>query len=224
MKTATLHPLEEVSCCRQVPEYHEPVNSRGSEELRPGDILDDRFLITEVISRSGMAMIFKAQDMRHDHDNVAIKVPHLACESDPGPFARFRREEEIGLKLDHPFILKFVPVDGPKSRPYLVTEYLRGSTLAHLLNAMRPLPEKDALKIASLLCEAVQYLHDEGVIHRDLKPQNVMIGCDGTIRLLDFGLAVGADSRRVTFHGLTPAMGTPDYMAPEQVKGKRGDE
>ena len=224
MKTTALHPLDEVSCCREVADYHEPVNSRGGEELRPGDILDDRFLITEVISRSGMAMIFKAQDMRHDHANVAIKVPHLACESDPAFFARFRREEEIGLRLNHPFILKFIPVEGPKSRPYLVTEYLRGSTLAHLLDAMRPLPEKDALKIASLLCEAVQYLHDEGVIHRDLKPQNVMIGCNGTIRLLDFGLAVGADSRRVTFHGLTPAMGTPEYMAPEQVKGKRGDE
>jgi serine/threonine protein kinase len=137
MKTATLHPLEEVSCCREVAEYHAPVNSRGGKELRPGDILDERFLITEVISRSGMAMIFKAQDMCHDHANVAIKVPHLACESDPGFFARFRREEEIGLKLDHPFILKFIPVDGPKSRPYLVTEYLRGSTLAHLLDAMR---------------------------------------------------------------------------------------
>ena len=207
-----------------VADYHAPVSLRGSEELHPGDILDDRFLIVEVISRSGMAMIYKAQDLHHDHANVAVKVPHLACESDPGSFARFRREEEIGLKLNHPFILKFISVDGPKSCPYLVTEYLRGSTLAHLLKAIHPLPEKDALKIASLLCEAVQYLHDEGVIHRDLKPQNVMIGCDGTIRLLDFGLAVGADSRRITFQGFTPAMGTPDYMAPEQVRGKRGDE
>ena len=64
-------------------------------------------------------------------------MPHLECESDPGFFARFQREEEIGLTLNHPFILKFIPVDGPKSRPYLVTEYLRGCTLAHLLNAMR---------------------------------------------------------------------------------------
>jgi serine/threonine-protein kinase len=91
------------------------------------------------------------------------------------------------------------------------------------MEAMAPLPEKDALKIASLLCEALQYLHDNGVIHRDLKPHNVMLGCDGTIRLLDFGLANASTLRRVTFVGLTPAMGTPDYMAPEQVKGKRGD-
>lgn len=193
-------------------------------ELHPGEILDDRFMITEVISRSGMALIFKAQDLHNHNANVALKVPHLECESDAGFFARFQREEQIGLTLNHPYILKFIPVTEPKSRPYIVTEYLRGCTLAHLLNALSPLPEKDARKIASLLCEALEYLHGQGVIHRDLKPQNVMIGCDGTIRLLDFGLAKSTELRRVTFAGCTPAMGTPDYMAPEQVKGKRGDE
>jgi serine/threonine-protein kinase len=207
-----------------VADHHPVVEARGGAELAVGDVLDERFLIVEVISRSGMAMIFKAQNLHNDSAPVALKVPHLEYESDPGFFARFQREEEIGLKLDHPFILKFIPVKTAKSRPYLVTEYLRGCTLAHLLNAARPLPEHDALKIASLLCEALQYLHDQGVVHRDLKPHNVIVGCDGTIRLLDFGLAVASDSRRLTFHGLTSAMGTPDYMAPEQVQGKRGDE
>jgi serine/threonine-protein kinase len=191
--------------------------------LQPGDILDDRFMITEVISRSGMAFIFKAQDFHNGNADVAIKVPHMEFESDVGFFTRFKREEEIGLKLNHPFVVKFIAVTTPKSRPYIVMEYLRGCTLAHLMEAMSPLPEKDALKIASLLCEALQYLHDNGVIHRDLKPHNVMLGCDGTIRLLDFGLANARTLRRVTFANFTPAMGTPDYMAPEQVKGKRGD-
>jgi serine/threonine-protein kinase len=206
-----------------VAEYHPTIEANRTGELHPGDILDDQFLITEVISRSGMAMIFKAQDLHNHNANVALKVPHLEFESDPGFFTRFRREEEIGLKLDHPYVLKFIPVFGQKSRPYLVTEYLRGCTLAHLLKAIRPLPEKDALKIAGLLCEALQYLHDNGVIHRDLKPQNVMVGCDGSIRLLDFGLAKSNEFRRVTFGSFSPAMGTPDYMAPEQVQGKRGD-
>ncbi len=223
MKTTPLCPLEGVTCCQGVVEYHPTVNANKVGELRPGDILDERFLIVEVMSRSGMAMIFKAQDLHRGSADVALKVPHLEFESDLAFYTRFLREEEIGLKLDHPYVLKFIPVAGPKSRPYLVTEYLRGCTLAHLMKAMRPLPEKDALKIASLLCEALQYLHDHGVIHRDLKPHNVMVGCDGSIRLLDFGLAKSNEFRRVTFGGWSPAMGTPDYMAPEQVKGKRGD-
>jgi serine/threonine protein kinase len=223
MKTTQSCPLEGVACCQGVAEYHPTIEANRNGELHPGEVLDDRFLITEVISRSGMAMIFKAQDLFNHNANVALKVPHLEFESDPGFFTRFRREEEIGLKLDHPYILKFILVAGPKSRPYIVMEYLRGCTLAHLLKAIKPLPEKDALKIAGLLCEALQYLHDQGVTHRDLKPHNVMVGCDGSIRLLDFGLAKSNELRRVTFAGFTSAMGTPDYMAPEQVQGKRGD-
>src|SRR6266478_3993199 len=133
--------------------------------LQPGELLDERFLLTEVISEGGMATIFKAQDLHDNNQAVAVKVPHLGMESNPASFARFQREEEIGSRLNHPFILKFVPVNGSRSRPYIVTEYLRGCTLAHLLGRIRPLPEKDALKFASLICEALQYLHEHGVVH-----------------------------------------------------------
>ena len=111
-------------------------------ELHPGDVLDERFLITEIISRSGMAMIYKAQDLHNQNAPVAVKVPHFEYESDPGFFTRFRREEQIGCSLNHPYLLTFIPVASPKSRPYIVTEYLRGCTLAHLLDRMCPLPEK----------------------------------------------------------------------------------
>lgn len=219
------HPsaLEGVACCANVVDFHPAANAGGAGALQPGEILDERFLITEVISRSGMAMIFRAQDLHDGNADVALKVPHMEYESDPGFSTRFQREEEIGLRLNHPYVLRFIPISTPKSRPYIVTEYLRGCTLAHLLSAMAPISEADALRIGELLCEALAYLHSQGVVHRDLKPHNVMVGCDGTIRLLDFGLASSTDMRRVTFCGLTPAMGTPDYMAPEQVKGKRGD-
>jgi serine/threonine protein kinase len=222
MKTKAACPLEEVASCRNVPEHHEPVDPSGAP-FQPGQVLDHRFLITEVLSRSGMATIFKAEDQQQGKQVVAVKVPHLEYESDPNFFSRFQREEKIGLELDHPFVLRFVSVEN-KSRPYIVTEYLKGCTLAHLLQAMRPLPQKDAIKIASLICEALQYLHDHGVVHRDLKPQNVMICCDGTIRILDFGLARDTISRRITRVGNSSSMGTPDYMAPEQVKGKRADK
>jgi serine/threonine protein phosphatase PrpC len=196
-------------------------NERPGTNLNVGDVLDDRFEITDVIAKSGMASLFKATD-RKTGSAVAVKVPYLQIESDPAGFDRFRREEEIGLELNHPHLLKFIPVE-KKSRPYLVMEYLEGQTLSELLKNVRPLPEPDAVKIGSRICEALEYMHQKGVVHRDLKPQNIMLCNDGTIRIMDFGIARSQASRRLTFVGFTPAMGTPDYMAPEQVRGSRGD-
>jgi serine/threonine-protein kinase len=217
-----INEVEELSYYRGAPTYHKPPDLKTGYELQPGQTLDDRFFIVETISRSGMATIFKATDLK-TKETVAVKVPFMEFESDPGFYARFEREEEIGLRLDHPAILRFIPVE-ERTRPYIVTEYLRGYTLAHLLNSVRPMPEKDALRLASRICEALSYMHEHGVVHRDLKPQNIMICYDGTIRIMDFGIAKAEEGRRITFTGFTPAVGTPDYMAPEQVKGKRGDE
>ncbi|MDR3580153.1 MAG: protein kinase [Oryzomonas sp.] len=218
--------VEKFSYYRGVPMYHEQAAAPMSGyEPQPGKTLDNRFFITETITRSGMATIFKATDLK-TKETVAVKVPFMEFESDPGFYSRFQREEEIGSRLHHPYILRFIPEaeEEHRSRPYIVTEYLRGYTLAHLLNSVRPMPEKDALRFAVRLCEAVGYMHEQGVIHRDLKPQNIMVCYDGTIRIMDFGIAKSAEGKRITFTGFTPAVGTPDYMAPEQVKGKRGDE
>ena len=103
-------------------------------------------------------------------------------------------------------------------------EFLQGQTLDALMKQLRPLPEPDAARIASRICEALQYMHANNVVHRDLKPQNIMMCSDATIRIMDFGIAKSSKARRLTFVGFSPTMGTPDYMAPEQVKGKRGDE
>jgi len=138
-------------------------------------------------------------------------------------FSRFQREEEIGKLLHHPNILHFVDVP-KKSRPYIVMEFLKGKTLSAVMNEVRPLPLNDAVQIASQVCGALAHMHEHQVIHRDLKPQNIMICEDGTLRIIDFGIAKAAEMRRITFAGFSPTLGTPDYMAPEQVKGKRGDE
>jgi serine/threonine-protein kinase len=212
-----------ISYHRGQPVYHNPTTPNVSQEPEPGSILDERFEITELISRSGMACIFKARD-HETNQVVALKVPLMQFESDVGTFTRFQREEEIGRQLDHPYILKIVPVTRPKSRPYLVMEYLDGRTLDKVMEQTRPLPEKEAAQIASRVCEALEHMHARGIVHRDLKPQNIMVCKDGSIRILDFGIAKAARMRRLTFAGFSPTMGTPDYMAPEQVNGRRGDQ
>jgi len=215
--------IERLSYYRGLPTFQKESPAIMGSELEVGQVLDGRFRITDIVSRSGMATIFKAIDQSND-SVVALKVPFMQFESDPGFYQRFQREQAIGKALKHPYILKMLDDDSMnKSRPYIVMEYLEGQTLGHLMNSMRPMPEQDALKIISRVCEALQYMHEHEVVHRDLKPDNIMICNDGSIRIMDFGIAKFEGQRRLTFGGFTPAMGTPDYMAPEQVKGKRGD-
>jgi serine/threonine-protein kinase len=194
----------------------------GTGEPGPGKVLDGRFEITDLVARSNMASIFKGND-RKTGQSVAIKVPLMALESDVAGFERFQREEEIGATLNHPAVLKVIKVDTPKSRPYLVMEFLEGKTLAEVLAKRKPIPESEAVAYASKVCDALVYLHSRGITHRDLKPQNIMVCTDGSLRLFDFGIARVEKARRLTFVGLTPALGTPDYISPEQVRGKRGD-
>jgi serine/threonine protein kinase len=213
-------PLENVTCCQDPPE---PVNVPGPKpEFRRGDVLDGRFYILEDIYGGGMATLYRAEDMDHGRQDVVVKIPFLKFESDAAFYAQFCREEEVGLKLNHPYLLKFIPVES-KSRAYIVTEYLRGCTLDYIIHKERPLPEADAFKIASVICEAVQHMHDCGIIHNDLKPSNIMICSDRTLRVMDFGLATRVSARRGLFSALVPIFGTPQYMSPEQVKGKRTD-
>jgi serine/threonine protein phosphatase PrpC len=191
-------------------------------DVEVGQVLDDRFEITESIHRSGMSTVFQAVD-RKNGEAVAVKVPLMNLEADPAFYSRFEREEEIGKALDHPGILKIIPVE-QKSRPYIVMEFVKGQTLDRLMQTVGILPIADTLKIASRLCDALEYMHGHGVIHRDMKPSNVMLCDDGTLRIMDFGIAKTEAMRRITFGGFSPTMGTPDYMAPEQIKGKRGDQ
>jgi serine/threonine-protein kinase len=215
--------LSQIPCCRDLLECEGPFGPVSQEELSSGYVLDDRFLIRQTIARSAMAIIYRAEDRAEGGKTVAIKVPLLKIESDPISFGRFQREERIGAKLDHPHLLKFIPVSGSKSRPYIVMEYLSGCTLAWVLHRTRVVPERDASRILSLACGAVQHMHDRGFMHRDLKPENIMICRDGSLRIIDFGLSAEIETRRSVLAGLTPLFGTPEYMAPEQVRNKTND-
>jgi serine/threonine protein kinase len=215
-------PLVGIPCCTDLPGREQP-GPPLEEELPAGHLLDGRFLLRQAIGRSGMATIYQAEDHVGGRD-VAVKVPLMKIESDPAMFGRFQREASIGSALNDPLLLRFIPVDAQKSRPYIVTELLDGCTLAMVIHRSRPIPEKDALLIASVICEALAQMHARRVIHRDLKPANVMVCRDGRLCLMDFGLAAEIDTGRSLLAGLTPLFGTPEYMAPEQVRNRRNDE
>jgi eukaryotic-like serine/threonine-protein kinase len=189
-------------------------------EVIVGDHLD-QYDLTELLARSGMASIFKAID-RESGQTVALKVPYMQFEADVVFHERFEREERIGQRLEHPSIIK-VLTPKEKSRMYIAMEFAEGRSLRAIMNDKRPMPTDQALDIARHLTEALVYLHGQGIVHRDLKPENILILPDGHIKLLDFGIALDESSRRLTWFGLSNTVGTPDYMAPEQVGGRRGD-
>ncbi len=168
-----------------------------------------------------MASIFRATDLRNGR-TVAIKVPHPEMESDPVLFDRFQREEDIGKTLDHPGVMK-VFTDNDRSQIYMVMEWVDGKLLRQILDAGKKLPPERAVKIALGIADALDYIHSHGVVHRDLKPENIMVDPDDHVKLIDFGIAGQEGARRLTFAKLSQVMGTPDYISPEQVKGKRGD-
>jgi len=188
--------------------------------LHPGDTLD-HYRIDTLVARSGMASIFSGVDVDTGVP-VAIKVPHPEMECDPVLFDRFQREQDIGATLDHPHVMKVFPADG-HSRVYMVMEWVEGRLLRRILIEQKKLPPERAVRIALGIADALDYIHTHGVVHRDLKPENIMVDPEDGVKLIDFGIAGKEGSRRLTFARLSQVMGTPDYISPEQVKGKRGD-
>ncbi len=191
----------------------------------PGDTLD-HYRLEKTIAQSGMSTLYRAVDL-NSGTHVALKVPHPDMESDPVLLERFKREQEIGQELDHPGVVKTHNSEH-RSRLYMVIEWVEGRLLRSIMNEEgiggRRLPMDRAVNITLRLCDALDYMHKHGVVHRDLKPENVMVLDGDQVKLLDFGIAMKEDARRLTFAGPSPMLGTPDYMAPEQVKGQRGDQ
>lgn len=188
--------------------------------IQIGDQLD-HFVITGYLAQGGMSEIYRAFDQVSRRE-VVIKVPDRQMIGDPAQFERFQREMEVLSTLDHPAILKGVGSGKYNRIPYLATEYIEGHSLRDLIDSGTLLIE-DALKLVIKIAQGLAYCHEKGVIHRDLKPENIFVLESGQPVILDFGLALTKKAHRVTYSNLSAAMGTPDYMAPEQFEGLRGD-
>ena len=189
------------------------------DTLAPGTELDF-YRIETPVARSGMASIFRAVDTR-DGRIVALKIPHPDMEADPILFDRFQREAGIGEKLNHPMVMRVYGGE-KRSRIYMVMEWCEGRLLRRILDEGR-ISQERAIHIATGVLDALDYIHANGVVHRDLKPENIMVDDNDHIKLIDFGIASDAAARRLTYANFTATLGTPNYISPEQVKGKRGD-
>jgi len=188
--------------------------------LRSGDLLV-RYRIECLVGSGGMASIFRATDTWTGRP-VAIKTLHPEKAGNGSILSRFRSEIEIGRRLNHPGLVK-VLFDGNASQRYAVMEWVEGKPLREIIQQQSKLPIDRAIRIALAICETLEYVHSQGVVHRDLKPDNVIVDGKDNIKLMDFGIARESKLNlwnRVKRHEL---IGTPDYVSPEQIKGKCAD-
>jgi len=203
--------------------------------LSPGTTLGV-YEITARIGAGGMGEVYKARDTTLDRD-VALKTLPDAFVSDAERLARFQREAKVLASLNHPNIAAIHGLEESGDSPALVLEYVDGPTL-HDRIAQGAIPLEDALPIARQIAEALEAAHDQGIIHRDLKPANVKVKADGTVKVLDFGLAkalepelADTDAANSPTMTMTAAatragfiLGTAAYMSPEQARGKQVDK
>ncbi len=187
--------------------------------LGAGDRIDS-YRLDEAVSRSKFTTVYRATDLR-DGRTVAIKVPDPDMEADPFLLERFRRAAEIGEKLGHHGVMRVIS-EVERSRVYMVMEWCEGKLLREVMKHDKISPER-AISIATAVLEALQYLHNNGVVHRALTPDAIMVADDNRIKLIDFGRASEAAYRRLTYTNLADELGTVDYISPEQVAGRRCD-
>lgn len=173
-------------------------------------LCDGRYRLDEILGRGGMAIVWRATDLQLERP-VAIKIISDVLASDPAFVARFEREARLAASLNHPNLVKLFDYSAEDGRPLLVMEHVAGGTLAERRTPV------DADALAHDLLDALAHIHAAGIVHRDVKPANVLVGTDGRPRLTDFGIARGEDQTGLTLTG--QVMGTVRYIAPEVAAG-----
>src|SRR4051794_13808399 len=182
-----------------------------------GNLLRGRYRLEERIGAGGMSTVYRAFDETLERW-VAIKVLHQTLADDPVQLERFRREARTVARLSHPSVVTVIDAGGGDGHPFIVFEYVDGDTLKALIRRVGPLPVVDAVAYAVEIGRGLIAAHSERLVHRDVKPQNVLIDPDGSAKVTDFGISRSLDSDGLTATGRV--LGTTDYVAPEQALGE----
>src|ERR671921_525696 len=181
-----------------------------------GTLISERYRLEEKIGSGGMSSVYRAFDPMLERW-VAIKLMHRDISHDPGQLERFRREARAVARLNHPHVVTVIDAGEDEGAPYIVFEYVEGETLKDRIKRVGALPVPEAVAYANEIGRALSCAHAHRLVHRDVKPQNVLIDPEGRAKVTDFGIA-----RSLEAHGLTApgrVLGTTDYVSPEQALG-----
>ncbi|MBR5430694.1 MAG: protein kinase, partial [Firmicutes bacterium] len=182
-----------------------------------GKVLDNRYELVEFIGKGGMALVYRAVDQRTGH-SVAVKILRPEFNQDAEFLGRFEREAMAASKMSHHNIVNLLDVGQDGEMRYLVMEYVRGLTLKDVIRQKGALPPAVAAQIGIRILSALQHAHTNGIIHRDIKPQNILVHSDGHIKVADFGIARVAGANTISTDD--SVMGSVHYFSPEQAKGE----
>lgn len=190
------------------------------KKLAVGTTFADRYEILEELGKGGMGEVYKVRDQKLD-EIMALKVLKPEIAADKGVIERFKNELKLARKIAHKHVCKMYDLNEEKDTPYITMEYVHGEDLKSLIRGKGKLTQEDVITIAKQVCEGLEGAHELGVIHRDLKPQNIMIDESGNAKIMDFGIARSIGAGGVTQTGVM--IGTPDYISPEQAEGEEAD-
>src|ERR687887_2671313 len=181
-----------------------------------GTLISDRFRLEEKVGAGGMSSVYRAFDPTLDRW-VAIKLMHRDISQDPDQLERFRREARAAARLNHPHVVTVIDAGEDDGAPYIVFEYVEGETLKERIRRLGRLPVAEAVAYAIEIGRALSCAHSHRFVHRDVKPQNVLIDPEGRAKVTDFGIARSLEAQGLTAAGRV--LGTTDYVSPEQALG-----
>jgi len=204
------HPSDEEFTEAQTKTLHSPL-----KKLKRGRVFAERYEVIEELGKGGMGIVYKVFDRKID-EKVALKVLAPEIAGDEKTIERFRNELKLARKVSHRNICRMYDLSEAEKTQFITMEFVPGENLKNLINRIGQLSKAKAISIAKQICEGLVEAHRLGVVHRDLKPQNIMVDSDGNARIMDFGIARSIRTKSITETGMI--IGTPENMPPEQQK------